>query len=327
VSFHTGAAEAMARLRLLEGDTLAPGESGWAQIVLEEPVAVVKGDRYIIRSTMETLGGGQVIDTHARRLRRNRPEIISNLEARESGNPEDLILALLETHQPVERSVLITQANLPAGMVAETVDALVTDGRIVNIGEAGAGLLFTAPGWKKLENKAVEALGDYHKKYPLRPGMPKIELASRLKLGTRAAAVVNELVQRGTVIEDGNLLKLPEHAVNINPAQQAIMDAFLEKLARNPYSPPAEGLPEPDLLALLIARGQVVKVADSMVFLKKTYDAMVEAVKESIRVKGSVNLATVRDMFGTSRKYAQAFLEYLDAQKITRRVGDERVLY
>ena len=82
VSFHTGASETMAKVRLLEGDLVEPGSSTWAQLSLERPVAVVKGDRYIIRSPMETLGGGEIIDAHARRLRRMRADVIDNLKAR-----------------------------------------------------------------------------------------------------------------------------------------------------------------------------------------------------------------------------------------------------
>ena len=80
VSFHTGAAEAMAKIRLLEGDELKPGESTWAQLALDRPVPVIKDDYFIIRSPMETLGGGKVIDSRARRLRRVRPAVIQNLE-------------------------------------------------------------------------------------------------------------------------------------------------------------------------------------------------------------------------------------------------------
>ena len=91
-----------------------PGGSTWAQLVLDRPVAVVKGDRFIIRSPMETLGGGDIVDAHARRLRRFRPAVIQNLKAREEGTAEEIILALLEAKQPLELSALVAQCNLPA---------------------------------------------------------------------------------------------------------------------------------------------------------------------------------------------------------------------
>ena len=105
------------------------------------------------------------------------------------------------------------------------------------------------------------------------------------------------------------------------------MDAFLDALKKNPYSPPTDLTPETDLLNLLTDRGQVVKVHAGVVFAAGTYEEMVNRIKEHIRTNGQVSVAEVRDMFGTSRKYVLALLEYLDEKKVTRRVGDERVLY
>ena len=106
VSFHTGSSETLAKVRLLEGDIIEPGGSTWAQFSLVKPVAIVIGDHYIFRSPMETLGGGEVIDAYAKRLRRFRPEIINNLKAREAGTIEEVVTSLLENKQKLELSVL-----------------------------------------------------------------------------------------------------------------------------------------------------------------------------------------------------------------------------
>ena len=105
------------------------------------------------------------------------------------------------------------------------------------------------------------------------------------------------------------------------------MDAFLRSLTENPYAPPGDLIPEPDLLGLLIEQRQVVKVSNDVVFAVSAYDEMVGKVTSRIKVQGQITLAEVRDMFQTSRKYAQALMEHLDGEKITRRVGDGRVLY
>lgn len=127
--------------------------------------------------------------------------------------------------------------------------------------------------------------------------------------------------------EEGGHLRLPSHAVRLTPAQQAKVAAFLKSLADNPYSPPAEALPGTDLLNMLVEQGKAVKVSDSIAFAAATYREMVEKIKGRIKENGRVTLGEVRDMFGTSRKYAQALLEHLDREKVTRRVGDDRVLY
>ncbi|GAI18779.1 unnamed protein product, partial [marine sediment metagenome] len=140
-------------------------------------------------------------------------------------------------------------------------------------------------------------------------------------------AVLQRLIDEGILIEEGLTVHLPSHQIQFTQAQQAKIDAFLKSLAQNPYAPPSDQIPEPDLLNLLIERRQVVKVSSDVVFSTATYSEMVERVTSHIKAHGKVTLAEVRDLFKTSRKYAQAFLEHLDGKKITRRVGDERVLY
>ena len=325
VSFYTGAAEAMAKVRLLEEDELQPGKSTWAQLSLDRSVAVVSGDHFIIRSSTETLGGGKVVDSHTRRLRRFRPTIIENLKAREEGTAEEIMVALLE--QPVELTVLLVQFNLPAGETRSVIESLAQQGKIIRMGRGEQSLLMTVSSWEHLVKKATTVLQDYHRRFPARLGMPKVELGSRLKLGVYSPVALRRLFAQGVVIEDGAVVRLPTYRVQLTQAQQAKIDGFLHSLAQNPYAPPTDQIPEPDLLNLLVERHQVVKVSDSVVFATSAYNEMVERVTSHIKAHGKVSLAEVRDLFKTSRKYAQAFLEHLDGRKITRRVGDERVLY
>jgi selenocysteine-specific elongation factor len=102
---------------------------------------------------------------------------------------------------------------------------------------------------------------------------------------------------------------------------------FLEALAENPYAPPSDLIPEADLLAGLVSEGKVVRISDNVVFAADVYDEMVAKITDKLKAAGKISLGEVRDMFGTSRKYAQALLEHLDGERVTRRVGDDRVLY
>jgi selenocysteine-specific elongation factor len=290
-------------------------------------LAVIKDDRYIIRSTNETLGGGGIVDARAKNLRRFRPEIIENLKAREGGTTEEILIALLETRQPLEMAALATQTNLAPEAVETAAESLVAERKIVALGEGAQSLLFTAAGWSRLADKVTATISEYHRRYPVRKGIPRIELSGQLKLGSQATAVVARLAGEGVVVEEGGYLRLPSHNVRLTPAQQSKVDAFLRSLAGNPYSPPSDLIPEPDLLNMLVERGKVVKVNDSVVFATAAYREMLAQITDRIRTNGKVGLGEVRDMFGTSRKYAQALLEYFDREKITRRVGDDRVLY
>ncbi|MDD5338525.1 MAG: selenocysteine-specific translation elongation factor [Dehalococcoidales bacterium] len=327
VSFHTLAAEAMAKVRLLESETLQPGAETWAQLMLETPLAIVNGDRFIIRSPMETLGGGEIIDAHARRLRRFKPDVIKNLKVKESGAADEVILALLETKQPLEYSALTAQANIPPAELAPALESLVKEKRVVVLGEGEHRLFFTAGGWKNLSDKALGALAEYHKKYPARPGMPRAEFATRLRLGNFVNMALEALTRQGALVAEGVTLRLPSHEVKLTTAQQGKIDAFLKALAAEPYAPPSDLIPEPDLLNILIAQGKVVKVSDAIVFSTKAYDEMKSKITAQLKKNGKITLGEVRDMFGSSRKYVQALLEHLDREKVTKRVGDDRVLY
>jgi selenocysteine-specific elongation factor len=327
VSFHTGAAEAMAKLRLLEGDELKPGQAAWAQVRLDRPVAAVNGDHFIIRSTEETLGGGRIIEAQTKRLRRFRVDVIENLEAKETGTAEEMVLALVETKQPLEASVLVSELNLKADEVRAAVGSLAEQGKVVDLGREGHSLLVTVKRWESLVQKTKDALQEYHQKFPTRPGMPKVELGSRLRLGAYAATAFLKMAAQDVIADEGIAVRLLEHQIKLTQAQQTKTDAFLRSLKDNPYAPPSDLIPEPDLLKLLMEQRQVVKVANDVVFAAPVYDEMVEKVTSRIKNQGQITLAEVRDMFQTSRKYAQALLEHLDGKKITRRVGDERVLY
>ncbi len=327
VSFYTGAAEVMAKVRLLEAEEVKPGEAAWAQLLLSKPIAVVNGDRFIIRSPMETLGGGDVIDSHAKRLRRFRPSVIANLKAREEGTAGGIIMALLEAKQPLELPVLLAQSDLPPTEAGPVIESLIQQGKVISIGQGERCLLFTAAGWEKLAKKTAAAVQDYHLKFPARTGIPRVELGSRLKLGTYVSAIMQRLAGQDIIVEEGAAVSLPGHRVQLTTAQQARVDAFLGSLLKEPYSPPSELIPEPELLNLLIEQRKVVKVSDGVVFATSAYNDMVERVKAYIKAHSKVSVAEVRDLFKTSRKYALPFLEHLDQQKITRRVGDERILY
>jgi len=327
VSLHTGSTEAIAKVRLLEKEVLQPGEVTWAQLSLSKPIAVVSGDHFIIRSPMETLGGGNIVDCHAKRLRRFRPATIQNLRAREEGTAEEVIMALLEEKQPLELPHLLTHGNLRADDAQSVTEDLIRQGKIVRIGQKERPLLWTRLGWERLTKNAAAIVQDYHRRFPARPGIPKVELSSRLKLGAYSSAALQRLFDDGILVEQGITVHSPSHQIQLTQAQQAKIDAFLHSLAQNPYTPPSDLIPEPDLLNLLIERGQVVKVSNSVVFSASVYSEMVEKVVAHIRAQGKVTLGEFRDLFNTSRKYAQAFLEHLDGEKITRRVGDERVLY
>ena len=127
--------------------------------------------------------------------------------------------------------------------------------------------------------------------------------------------------------EAGASVGLPGRTVKLSPAQQVRVDAFLQDLNANPYAPKTDRRPDEELLAYLADRRQIVVVAEDVAFSAAAYQEMLERILSQLAEQGRITLAQARDMFGTSRKYVQALLEYLDEQRITQRVGEERVLH
>ena len=329
-TFHSLTTEGPAKVRLLGQPDLKPGESGWAQLRLEAPVALCAGDSFILRSSTGTIGGGTVVDAYPKRHKRFHSPTLNRLAALEQGSPEDKVLETIEKLQAVEMGALLKAGTVPEADAKVAVAALTAAQRAVLLGRAASptAVLVTAIAWQRLVESASAALNEHHRQFPLRTGMAKEELRSRLRLPSRAAAdAVDLMAQQGIIAERGAAVALPGHSVTFTPAQEQQAAALLQKLDRQPFTPlPELGVTDPDLVLALVEQGRLVRLAEDVCFPTATFDAMLDRVKTHLTANGKVTVAEVRDMFSTSRKYAIAFMEYLDHLHITRRVGDDRVL-
>jgi selenocysteine-specific elongation factor len=329
VTFHAGASESEAKLVLLDADSLSAGKEAWAQLRLADPAVIVRGDRFIVRDANGTLGGGLVLDTDVRRHRRFHGPTVAALETLSRGSPEDALLLAIERLQPAGVREVSRAAGLAEGDATRSVAKLAQNGRIVSFGEpmSAESIVYTAAGFEALGREAAAALADYHREFPLRSGMPREELRSRLALPPRALDdALDALTDRGNITKRGVAIALPSHAPTLTAEQQLAADTYVASLRATPFSPPTEGAPTADVLDYLETRGEVVHVGSGIVFAAAAYEQMVARIRERLQSDGPLTLAEVRDMFGTSRRYAQALLEHLDAQHVTRRVGDSRVL-
>ena len=332
-----GAAEVMARVRLLEGEVLPPGDAAWAQLELSQPLPVLRGDRFIVRlpSPAVTVGGGVVVDPNpGRRHRRSRPEVLARLETLARGTPAQVLLQALERRGPTTiRDLLAASgqgdtADAALTELLESGDAVVLDAEPV----AAPGRLVASRGWwSAMTSRAEDELAAFHQRFPLRPGMGREGLRSALRLEPRVFnGLMARAVTEGLLVDEGATVRLPSHAVRFTPQQQQAVDSLLERFRREPYTTPSvkESIAAvgEDVLTVLLSRGELVQVSPEVLFLRGTYDEMVQRIRDHIRQQGSITLAQARDLFNTSRKYVQALLEHLDAEGVTRRVGDERTL-
>ena len=368
LKFFSGAAETMARVRLLGQDRLSPAQSGWAQLQLQEPIALVKGDRFIVRvpSPPATVGGGIVVDPHpGRKHRRLRPEVLARLETLAQGSPAEILLQALERRGPTSAREFLSTSGLGEA-ASEALTQLLDEGQAIVLGaqtsiqqpfaaarpaDAGAQaassnrLLLRArrtPGrsnqllaahtwWAALVDRFSRELSAHHRQFPLRVGMGREALRSGLKLEAKVFnAGLARAAAEGLIVEEGATVRLPSHAVRLNSEQQRQVDALLARFRRQPYKTPSakESIAAvgEEVLGVLVNRGDLVQVSPEVLFLPQTYEEMVARIRAYIEREGSITLAQARDLFGTSRKYAQGLLEHLDEVGVTKRVGDARVL-
>ncbi len=318
---HTGTTEVGCRVIVLAGDAIEPAEGTHVQLYLERAIAARNQDRFILRvpSPPMTLAGGRFVDVAPRKHSRHDAAVGESLDRRAAGD------GLQEELRKYPRGV--TVAALLTATMAQPADV---DGlRARRVGE----WLFADEAWNAIAERAMSEVRAYHAAYPLRSGMVREELRSRLRLPPISfPAVLASLVTEGRLDEKDGVIAVPEHRVAI-AASDGPAARLLELLGEHPFAPPS--LPDamertgagPEVVRALAQRGDLVRVSEDIAFTQDAYAKVVAAVKELIATSGSVTVAQLRDRMGASRRPVLAVLEHLDAQKLTRRVGDQRVLF
>jgi selenocysteine-specific elongation factor len=177
----------------------------------------------------------------------------------------------------------------------------------------------------------MQIIDSYHKAYPLRRGIPREELKSRLKLSSRIFnALITNYCLRKILKDSNNFIARPEHEVRFDSSQQAKIQELMRKFEQNPFSPPSikelQTEVDQEVLNALIESNELMPVSADVIFRREDYDVMIDRIKTELQQKEKITLSEVRDLFGTSRKYAQALLEHLDALGVTMREGDFRKL-
>jgi selenocysteine-specific elongation factor len=320
LTLHTGTVEVGVRAIVLAEDVVERGEEGWVQLYLARPIAAAEQDRFVLRipSPAATIAGGRFTDVTPRKHPRHDAGVRESLERRAAGE------VLSEELRKYPRGVAVT-ALLKATLAPE--------GGVDSIDARRAGdWIWSREHWTLLELRVRTALTEYHAAHPLRAGMLREELRSRAGVPPAAfAAALRGWVEDGVVAEHGSEIGLADHRVAVEDADGP-GSLLLGELARTPLAPPslAEAMlasgATPEIVRALERRGDLVRVSDEVAFTRAAYDGAVALVKEIVAAHGSVTVAQLRDRMGASRRPVLALLEHLDSRRVTRRVGDARIL-
>ena len=234
------------------------------------------------------------------------------------------MLQALERRPFIDAHEIRRDAGLAEAGVRDALEALNARGAVVGVEADGATLYGAPSSVESLIDAMSRHLRAYHDTHPLRGGMPLEELRSKLRLDARQLSGL--LMLTNDVRVESGVASLVAFEPAPTPDQLAKIDGFLDALRSSPGHPPPSGDVSAELLAYLVQRGEVVDVGEGIIFDAAAYGSMRQRVVGLIERQGAITLAQARDLLGTSRKHAQALLEHLDRERVTRRVGDERVL-
>jgi len=339
VKFFTGTSEKLARVRVLGRESILPGENGWIQVEFPDLLVAERGDHFILRrpSPGETLGGGRVIDPHPRgRYKRFSAEDLSRLEVLQKGSPGEYLLQTLNSIGAVSLADLAKKAGIP---VLQTIELIKNEDSaqefLILKGDPNSmrddTLMISCAYWSTLSQKATNLLGEYHRAYPLRLGIPKEEFRVKLKLSSSEGQIFLPRWQADGLIKDhGTSISLASHQIELNPGQKKAAVQLLQKFTDSKSSPPSvkecqQEVGE-EVYLVLVSQRDLVQLNPEVVIASGVYQHWKEDTLEYLKNRGRITVAEFRDRNSTSRKFALGFLEDMDAKGITHREGDYRVL-
>jgi len=331
-----GATEVQGQIRLLGKEALEPGGEAYLQIRLQEPIVAARGDRVIIRqaSPSVTLGGGEVLDPHpGKRYKRFDSLTLVHLENLAASSSARSVLDLLNSGNPQKAQKIAAQLHLGKAELEEILKSLEAEDELVVFDAASEDnpIMMGRASFMHQKETFLKVLAAFHRSNPMKAGMAREELRGNLGFNKdHFELLVAALKAEGTLRDSGRFIAAGTHVIRLDEAQKTKAAPLLAQFTTNPYNPPDQKQLEDalgkELVEGLVGSGQLVRVSAEILFSPEVYETMKSWVQETIRSQGNLTLAAFRDQFNTSRKYAAAFLEHLDAIGITVRKGDFRVL-
>ena len=339
VHLYCGSKEVLTKVILMDRDALSAGEEAYVQFRLEEPIAVRRGDRFIIRfySPIITIGGGQILDAVPEKHKRNRENVLEGFRMLESGNISDIFVLKTGGHKFYSKELLLQEL----GMLPETgnreIERCIAEGKLVELED---GTILAASKFQMMTDRLIQLLQEYHESNPLAEGMPKQELQSRLRDTWHIQedkiilGAVHRLMNLGTLTDCGKAVSMQGFEAVLTPEQEKLKeriagiykDAGIE-IPKNDeiYALDSDKRVINAIFDRLYKEGVLVKVDPSYNISQEGWNRVAAAARTA-GAEGSFVLADFRDTLNTSRKYASVYLAALDRAGITVFDGERRRL-
>lgn len=330
-----GTTQSIVRVRVLGKKEIQPGEDGWVQLEFEDPIVADKGDYFVLRrpSPAETIAGGEILNAHPlTRYKRFSDEVISKMKLMESGSDQEVLLSNLENHCPISYQDFLRVSGLDADKTHELIESL-KNREVFVIGAAGVkdSLIVSRTYWLILQDDITRIFNSYYQQYPLRESMPRKDLQEKLKLPLKQfSLVIQQLLADNFLLAKNDQVGLLGYEIEFTEKEKDVIQTILDDYRVHPFMPPSVNEMKErygsDMVAAMIEKGYLLEVGEDIAILPEVYSQIVKETVAYLTKESQITLGQFRDMFQTSRKYALAFLEYLDQQKITVREEDHRRL-
>ncbi len=344
VRLYHGTSEILCRVVLLDKEELEPGENAYVQLRLEAPLTAQRKDRFVIRSysPMHTIGGGVILEPKASKGKRFNEQYIKEIKLKETGETENILetsIKRLSSEFPGEDSIIKSLGKKEEGF-EDMLKQLVEQGRVIKFMSQEKPVYTHKSFFQKKGEEIERLLSDFHKENPLKAGMSKEEVRSRIFGKSVKPKLYEEIIKLYDAmgrfrVEESNLA-LMDFEVSFTEEQKRIKDYIADIFKKGGFTTPRfEEIAEKEknkkelkrVFDALVDSGELVKVVEGYYLCRGTYEKGKTLIVDFIKEKGSLTAAEARDLLNTSRKYAVSFIEHLDMIKITKRIEDKRVLY
>ena len=342
VRLHTGTSEIACNVILLDREDLIPGEQAIVQLRLDEPVACVRDDRFVLRSysPVRTLGGGRILNPVPRKHKRYRTQAVERLQTLMTDDPATLINFHVQEAAYTELS--LTDLSIMTNLSTKRLDAAIQDllsRQILIQTDKEPRRYIHQETLEHFKAQAIEQLSRHHRKHPLKTGMPKGELKSKFppvlsnKLFNQ---LIHRMVQADAICQTENTIRLPDHEVRLAEDESDLKEKILAVYEREGLQPPLfkdlvnhlniRAETAKNIVMHLVDEGKLVKAKDDLFFHQQVLAGLQDKLVSYLKSNGEIDTPAFKEMTGASRKYTIPLLEYFDSANVTIRVGDARKL-
>jgi selenocysteine-specific elongation factor len=342
IRFHAGTVELMGYVVLLGQERLEPGESAFVQIRLEEPTLALPRDRFIIRqySPMITIGGGIILDAQPEKHRPKDPAVLERLRLFKEGTTAEQIMSVVEDAglATIEVSRLAARRGLPPARARDHVQPLVKAGRIRALSE-NPNVVVSAAAFTRASDQAAGVVKRFHESNPLVQGIGREELRARV-FGDASnllfQAILDKLVADKKIAVSQDVIHEFGRQIILKSDEERMRSQLAGRFqSLGLQVPPADEIirglkldldTARKIIQLMLKENELVKISEEMVVNRAAIDKLIADVKALKTKNPKLGVGEFKDLTGVTRKHAIPLLEYLDRQRVTRRMGDERVI-